>query len=313
MVMPSDHLIPDAAAFGRAASAAAKLAEDGRIVVLGITPTGPSSAYGYIAPGAPIGPGAHAVDRFVEKPDLATAETLIASGCLWNAGMFCFRADAGLREIEKHAPDTLEAVRRSIQEGSDDLGALRLGEAFLAAQKISFDHAVMEKTKAAAVVAADFAWSDIGDWKAVWEQSPRDAHGVAREGRVHTSDVTDSYLRSDGRLLCVIGVSGRRRHRLLYGVTGGIGSTRAAVHAVKSATSALERAPRQSVRYGTPALLIGRIPADDTQRSHRRAANTASSRTVPCHTRQSTQRLPGTLPPNRRGVVQALRIDGAWR
>jgi mannose-1-phosphate guanylyltransferase/mannose-6-phosphate isomerase len=208
MVMPSDHLIPDAAAFGRAAAAAAKLAEDGRIVVLGITPTGPSSAYGYIAPGASIGPGAHAVDRFVEKPDLATAETLIASGCLWNAGMFCFRADAGLREIEKHAPDTLEAVRRSIQEGSDDLGALRLGEAFLAAQKISFDHAVMEKTKAAAVVAADFAWSDIGDWKAVWEQSPRDAHGVAREGRVHTSDVTDSYLRSDGRLLCVIGVSG---------------------------------------------------------------------------------------------------------
>ena len=78
----------------------------------------------------------------------------------------------------------------------------------MAAPKISFDHAVMERTARAAVVAADFAWSDIGDWKAVWEQSPRDARGVAREGRVHARDVTDSYLRSDGRLLCVLGVEG---------------------------------------------------------------------------------------------------------
>ena len=208
LVMPSDHLIPDVAAFGKAAAAAARLAADGRIVVLGITPTGPSSAYGYIAPGAPLGPGANLVDRFVEKPDLATAAELIAAGCLWNAGMFCFRADAGLREIEAHAPTTLEVVRRAIAEGGDDLGALRLGDSFVQAPKISFDHAVMERTTRAAVVAADFAWSDIGDWKAVWEQSPRDARGVAREGRVLATDVTDSYLRSDGRLLCVLGVTG---------------------------------------------------------------------------------------------------------
>ncbi|HVH01351.1 MAG TPA: sugar phosphate nucleotidyltransferase, partial [Amaricoccus sp.] len=200
LVMPSDHLIPDVAAFGKAASAAARLAADGRIVVLGISPTGPSSAYGYIAPGAPLGPGANLVDRFVEKPDPATAAELIAAGCLWNAGMFCFRADAGLREIEAHAPTTLEVVRRAIAEGGDDLGALRLGDSFVQAPKISFDHAVMERTTRAAVVAADFAWADIGDWKAVWEQSPRDARGVAREGRVLATDVTDSYLRSDGRL-----------------------------------------------------------------------------------------------------------------
>ena len=122
--------------------------------------------------------------------------------------MFCFRADAGLREIEAHAPQALEAVRRALEEATDDLGMLRLGEAFLAAPKISFDRAVMERTTRAAVLAADFAWSDIGDWKAVWQHSPRDADGVAREGNVHARDVTDSYLRSDGRLLCVLGVSG---------------------------------------------------------------------------------------------------------
>ncbi len=208
LVMPSDHLIPDVAGFQAAAAAAAKVAATGRIVTLGIKPTFPSSAYGYIAPGAEIDGGAHVVDRFVEKPDEATASTLIAAGCLWNAGMFCFRADAGLAEIEALAPEALAAVRASIAEAQDDLGALKLGPAFLAAPKISFDHAVMEKTRRAAVLAAPFAWSDIGDWKAVWEQSPRDASGVATEGRVHARDVKDSYIRAEGRLVVALGVEG---------------------------------------------------------------------------------------------------------
>lgn len=209
LVMPSDHLIPDVPGFQAAAAAAASLAATGRIVTLGITPTAPSSAYGYIAPGAAIdGTPGHVVDRFVEKPDAAAAAGLIASGCLWNAGMFCFRADAGLAEIEALAPEALAAVRRAIEEAEDDLGALKLGPSFLTATKISFDHAVMEKTRKAAVLAAPFAWSDIGDWKAVWEQSPRDANGVATEGRVHTRDVKNSYLRADGRLLVALGVEG---------------------------------------------------------------------------------------------------------
>ena len=208
LVMPSDHLIPDTEAFTRAAAAAARVAAEGRIVVLGITPTEPSTAYGYIARGAPLSEGAHAVARFVEKPDAGRAAELIAEGCLWNAGMFCFRADAALAEIGELAPKALEAVVHAIEEGTNDLGALRLGQAFAAAPKISFDHAIMERTTRAAVVAADFAWSDIGDWKAVWEQSPRDENGVACEGNVHATDVANSYLRSDGRLLCVLGVSG---------------------------------------------------------------------------------------------------------
>ena len=133
---------------------------------------------------------------------------LIAADALWNAGLFCFRADVGLAEIERLAPDALKTVRRAIEEGVDDLGALRLGESFASAPKISFDHAIMEHTTSAAVVETSFDWSDIGDWKAVWEQSARDEHGIAREGMVHARDVTDSYLRSDGRLLCVLGVHG---------------------------------------------------------------------------------------------------------
>ncbi|HRO12741.1 mannose-1-phosphate guanylyltransferase/mannose-6-phosphate isomerase [Amaricoccus sp.] len=208
MIMPSDHLIPDAAAFAGAAAAAVRLAEEGRIVTLGIAPTGPSTAYGYIVPGEALAAGGNAVARFVEKPEAGLAAELIAGGCLWNAGIFCFRADAGLREIGALAPRALEAVRMALAEATDDVGMLRLGRAFAAAPRISFDRAVMEHTTRAAVLPAGFAWSDIGDWKAVWEHSPRDDAGVAREGKVHAREVTNSYLRSDGRLLCVLGVDG---------------------------------------------------------------------------------------------------------
>jgi len=209
LVMPSDHLVPDIAAFEAAASAAARVAVDGRIVVLGIPPDAPATGYGYIVPGAPLGTEARVVDRFVEKPDAERAAALIAEGALWNAGLFCFRADDALREIGALAPGALLAVERGIAEGREDLGALHLGPAFASAPKISFDHAVMERTDRAAVVPAALPWSDIGDWKAVWQLSRHDARGVAAEGRVHAVDVSDSYLRSDGRrLLCALGVSG---------------------------------------------------------------------------------------------------------
>jgi mannose-1-phosphate guanylyltransferase/mannose-6-phosphate isomerase len=208
LVMPSDHFIPDASAFATAVEAAAGLAAGGRIVTLGLRPTAPATGYGYIAKGAALGPGAFAVERFVEKPDAARASELIAGGCLWNAGIFCFRADTVLAEIGALAPGVAETVERAISEGEDDFGALKLGDAFREVPRISFDHAVMEATRRAAVVEADLDWSDIGDWRAVWQQSPRDADGVAREGRVFAVDVRDSYLRSEGRLVCALGVEG---------------------------------------------------------------------------------------------------------
>ena len=208
-VAPSDHLVTDVAAFTRAVETAAGMAASGDLVVFGVRPTEPTSAYGYVAPGEALtGAGGYRVERFIEKPDLERAERLIGEGCLWNAGMFCFRPDAALREIEALAPETFAAVRGALDDATGDLGALVLGDAFRRAPKISFDHAVMEKTARAAVLPVDFAWSDIGDWKEAWRLAPKDAAGVARQGRVVAKDVTNSYLRGEDRLICALGVDG---------------------------------------------------------------------------------------------------------
>jgi mannose-1-phosphate guanylyltransferase/mannose-6-phosphate isomerase len=209
MVFPSDHLIADPAALRAAALTAAEAARAGRIVTLGMTPTEPATGFGYIRPGADLGGGARAVDRFVEKPDAATAQALIAEGCLWNAGMFCFRADVLLDEVARLAPETAAAVEQAVAEAAMDLGALVLGPSFATAPKISFDYAVMEKTDRAAVAAADFGWSDIGDWREVWRNSPRDAAGNALSGDAVAADCRDVYVRADaGRLVCALGLQG---------------------------------------------------------------------------------------------------------
>jgi mannose-1-phosphate guanylyltransferase/mannose-6-phosphate isomerase len=208
LVAPSDHLVPDAAAFTRAVEAAAELAAAGDLVVFGVHPSEPTTAYGYIEPGTPLAAGGHRVQRFVEKPEAERALRLIEQGCLWNAGMFCFRPDAALREIEALAPETLARVRAAVEDAAPDLGAVLVGEAFRDAPKISFDHAVMERTERAAVLPVDFAWSDIGDWKEAWRLAAKDEAGVARQGPVVAKDVKDSYLRGEDRLVCALGVEG---------------------------------------------------------------------------------------------------------
>jgi len=209
LVAPSDHLVPDVAAFARAVEAAAALAAGGDLVVFGVRPSEATTAYGYIEPGAPLATaGGHRVERFVEKPDADRARRLIDAGCLWNAGMFCFRPDAALREIEALAPETLARVTAAVDGATVDLDAVVVGDAFRRADKISFDHAVMEKTARAAVLPVDFAWSDIGDWKEAWRLAPKDAAGVAASGPVVATDVKNSYLRGEDRLICALGVEG---------------------------------------------------------------------------------------------------------
>jgi mannose-1-phosphate guanylyltransferase/mannose-6-phosphate isomerase len=208
LVLPSDHLIPDEAAFGAAVERAADVAAGGALVVLGLQPTGPSDAYGYIRPGAALPSGARVIERFEEKPTVDRARSLISEGCLWNAGMFCFQAATGLEEMRRQAPEAAGAAADAVSGATLDLGALRLGDAYRSAPKISFDYAVMEKTDKAVVVDASFGWSDIGDWREIWRLSERDADGTARDGDVVALDVSDSYLRADGRLICALGVSG---------------------------------------------------------------------------------------------------------
>jgi mannose-1-phosphate guanylyltransferase/mannose-6-phosphate isomerase len=206
MALPSDHLVPDQTAFTKAAEAAARAASDGDFVVFGVTPTEPATGFGYIRPGPQAGAGARRVAAFEEKPDAARAASLIAEGCLWNSGMFCFLAGAGRDEIARHAPEAAAAAARAVDEAYDDLGALRLGPAFSTIPRIAFDRAVMERTDRAIVLPASFDWSDIGDWRELWAQSPRDGAGNALAGDAVAVDTRDSYIRADSRLVCALGV-----------------------------------------------------------------------------------------------------------
>jgi len=207
-VLPSDHHVPDIPAFAGAVAQAVEAAAGGDFVVFGLMPTTPATGFGYIRPGEPATGAARRVQAFVEKPDAEHAATLIAEGCLWNSGMFAFQAAAGLEEIGRLAPEALRTVSKALDEASMDLGALRLGDSFTKAPKVSFDVAVMEKTPHAVVVPADFAWSDVGDWREIWALSPKDASGVATEGDAELIDVSNSYIRGAGRLICAIGVDG---------------------------------------------------------------------------------------------------------
>lgn len=209
LALPSDHLVPDAAAFAEAARRAAAAATDGALVTFGLKPTAPRIGFGYIRPGEAAALGGRRIAGFVEKPDAARAQALIDEGCLWNAGMFCFAAEAGLAEIGRHAPDAVAAVAAALDAAAMDIGALRLGAGFASAPKISFDVAVMEKTARGVVIDADFAWSDIGDWREIWALSEKDADGVVAEGDAVTLETRGSYVNAGGgRLVCALGVEG---------------------------------------------------------------------------------------------------------
>lgn len=159
----SDHYIPDADAFRAVLDEAAAAAAPGRIVTLGITPGGPSSAYGYIQP---AGPGLSPVARFVEKPDRAAAEAYLAAGCFWNSGNFVAPVRTLLGELRRFAPDVVTAVEAALPDGGSG-GVHVLGPPFGAATKISIDYAVMEKSDQVWVLPAAFEWSDLGAWDAV--------------------------------------------------------------------------------------------------------------------------------------------------
>jgi mannose-1-phosphate guanylyltransferase/mannose-6-phosphate isomerase len=204
----ADHAIPDVDAFRATVARGVPAAEAGKLVLFGVKPTSPSTAYGYIEPGARLGADVRAVARFLEKPDAAKAAELVAAGCLWNSGIFLMRAASLIDEFEAHAPDVLAAVRAALSDASADVDFLRLDPAaFGAAPAIAIDHAVMERTRNAAVVAADFAWSDIGAWSAVWEVRAHDEYGNATQGVSILEDVRDCLVFSEGPQLAVCGVS----------------------------------------------------------------------------------------------------------
>lgn len=205
-VMPSDHLIRDAAALRDAVATAARSVAEKGIAVIGVEPTGPSSAYGYIRPGRFDTDGTAPVMQFVEKPDSDRAAALIAEGCLWNAGIFCFHSGWLLDAALALDPDTVAAVAASVSSMVEDLGMFRPGAEFGAARKISFDHGFMEHTDAARVARGAFHWSDVGDWDAVWAESDKDAAGNAVRGDGFVHEARNTLVHSEHRLVCAVGV-----------------------------------------------------------------------------------------------------------
>ncbi|MBB5392885.1 MULTISPECIES: mannose-1-phosphate guanylyltransferase/mannose-6-phosphate isomerase [unclassified Herbaspirillum] len=210
LVLPADHVIDDVDAFRDAVSRASEAVAGGALATFGILPSAPETGYGYIRRGKPVaGVGnAFVVDKFVEKPDLATAKVFLEEGNYsWNSGMFLFKAADYLEELNTHRPDIAAPVGQAVANGYDDLDFCRLEQAsFEATPAESIDYAVMEKTRKAVVVLADIGWSDVGSWSALWAVQESDANGNVARGDVLLQDVSDTLVRAESRMVAALGV-----------------------------------------------------------------------------------------------------------
>ena len=208
LVLASDHAIRGTEAFQAAVSRAAEVAGSGMLVTFGIAPARPDSGFGYIERGDALPGGGFRILRFVEKPSIANARAMIATGrAYWNSGMFAFGARQLLDELGHFRPDILASARKALESADNDLGFLRLGkEPFLACPSEAIDRAVMEKTSKAAVIPAGFDWSDVGSWDALWERADKDGDGNAVRGDVQLQDTSGTLVFGDRRLVATLGV-----------------------------------------------------------------------------------------------------------
>lgn len=208
VALASDHVVNDVEAFREDCKRAARLAATGLIMTLGIKPTHPSTAYGYLAPGEALAEaGASRLARFVEKPKREVAEAYVDDGYLWNSGNFLFAARTMLSELARHAPEVLEAAEAAVEKAGRDLDFLRLDpESFARATPISIDYAVMERVEFAGMLAASFDWSDVGSWDSIHAIKPQDDDGNVLEGPAVALDTRRSMIRSEEMLTTVVGL-----------------------------------------------------------------------------------------------------------
>ena len=210
LVLPADHIILDALAFGVSVEAGKVAAEAGELVTFGIVPASSETGFGYIRASVNRDGviASSPVLEFVEKPDRQTAERYLASGdYFWNSGIFLFKAEAYLRELGVHAPKMVAACREAVQQAVDDLDFLRIDPvAFQASPADSIDYAVMEKTTHAALVPLDAGWNDVGAWSALWDVQVRDDTGNVKKGDVLLHDVQNCYIHATSRLVTAVGL-----------------------------------------------------------------------------------------------------------
>jgi len=259
LVAPSDHVVPDAEAFGHAVDQGIPQALAGRIVTFGIEPTRPETGYGYLECDGDTGQGPTALRRFVEKPDAATAETMLASGnFLWNAGIFLFTARSMIEAFRAHAPQFLAPVETALDAATRDLGFLRLAPPpWAELPDLSIDYAVMEKARNLSVVRFAEHWSDLGGWDASWREAQIDRpawRGVVADSRSPAIDCDDVLLRSDDEDMEVVG----------------IGLKKLMVVATRDAVLVADMDRAQDVRQAVTALKSrGARQAESFRRDHR--------------------------------------------
>lgn len=216
LVMPSDHVIADVAAFHDAVRRALPLVAGGWLVTFGISPDAPETGYGWIQRGEPIGAdeggGVFRVQRFVEKPPLDRAEAMLAAGDHdWNGGIFLFRADRYLAALAQHDPAILVAAEAAMAKAEREGTRITPdAAAFAASPDDSIDYAVMEKAERVAVAPVAMGWNDVGSWDALHAISAQDAagnaHGIDGGGEVVAIDTRDCMVRTDGPRVALVGV-----------------------------------------------------------------------------------------------------------
>ena len=208
LIAPSDHVIPDPDAFRKAVDKGTEAARNGQIVTFGITPTHGETGYGYLELSEEPSDRAIALKRFVEKPDAARAEEMVASGMyLWNAGIFLFSVRTILDAFRALAPDLMATVGKAVTEAKSDLGFLRLApEPWSEAEDISIDYAIMERSTGLSVVPFSAGWSDLGGWDAVWREGDQDNRGVVTSGSATAIDCDNTLLRSEDDRVELVGL-----------------------------------------------------------------------------------------------------------
>jgi mannose-1-phosphate guanylyltransferase/mannose-6-phosphate isomerase len=210
LVLPADHLILDPDAFQRAVMVAADAVGQTALATFGIVPLTPETGYGYIRRGAAVAgtERCFAVEQFVEKPDRATAERFIADQHYsWNSGMFLFRADTYLAELERLQPEMAACSKAAVDDAYADLSFCRLNEAaYAACPAQSIDFAVMEHTTQAIVIPVDIGWSDVGSWSALSEIQDGNGDENVLHGDVYADHVKNSLIRAESRFVAVIGL-----------------------------------------------------------------------------------------------------------
>jgi mannose-1-phosphate guanylyltransferase/mannose-6-phosphate isomerase len=218
VVLPADHVIKDAVEFRACLKRAIEAAQTGILVTFGIQPTRPDTGFGYIKtehgsstprfalldPQFSVLP----VERFTEKPDLATAEQFLEEGgYYWNSGMFVWRASVILAEIEQYLPEVyrlVQMIEAEIRLTGNSQQAI--DKHFPALPSVSIDYGVLEKSSRVSLIPCDFGWNDVGSWHAVHEIAAKDEAGNALQGNVIAIDCKNSLIRSEKRLVAAIGL-----------------------------------------------------------------------------------------------------------